>query len=161
MYQRLLDKFKSGNIADLEGTNMHLEIPLTKEFINWNLSQIKVSRIESVQLMYINPSDTALHLETSIPLYKNKTIRAEVYEHVTTPDLTMKIHVLDGLNWIERKLIDEFAPSGVDVEGKIIAISLYDFIFSKTDYGFAAKFLQNVRLESRRNEFVLHADIIV
>jgi len=161
MQDIILQKLKAGQVDDLKGTNVHIQLPLKKDFINWNLKQLQLPKVKSVQFMYINPRETAVHLHTSIPFYNNKTIRGEVYKVIETPRFTLKINVTEGLNRLERGLMKGFLPQGVRMNGKLMELDLYDFALKDSDYAFAAKFIQNMQLLSENNAYVLDFDIII
>ncbi len=161
MQDIILQKLKAGQIDDLKGTNVHVQLPLKKDFINWNLKQLQLPKVKSVQFMYINPRKTAVHLHTNIPFYSNKTIRGEVYKNIAMPGFTLKINVTEGLNRFERGLMKGFLPQGVRMHGTLVEVDLYDFVLKDSEYAFTAKFIQNMQLLSENNAYLLDFDIII
>jgi len=161
MQQVILQKLKAGQVDDLKGTNIHFQLPLKKDFINWNLSQLQLPKMKSVQFIYINPRETAVHLHTSIPFYSNKTIRGEVYKAIDVPRFTLKINVTDGLNRLERGLMQRFLPQGVRLKGTLMEMDLFDFVLKNSDYAFAAQYIHNVHLQSNNNAYLLDFDLII
>lgn len=134
MAHSLLERIRQGDFKDLAGTVLYFNIPLTRSFLNWNIQQSLPDKIESIKIKSIQGSIIALNVETTIPLLPDFDITLELYEILSLPRLELKMKIIDGLGWLARSVVNKLLPDGMDIDGKILTVDLYHFMFENTKY---------------------------
>ncbi|MCY7328078.1 MAG: hypothetical protein LH618_05995 [Saprospiraceae bacterium] len=159
MTNQVLERLQQGNFKDLAGTNLHVKVPLTRAFINWNAQQSLPDKIESVKVKSIQGRIIVLQVETTIPLVPVFDITLELYENLSLPQLKLKLKIIAGLGWIARSVVDTLLPDGMDIEGKVLTINLFHFIFKNKKYRTIAHKITSARWIGGQDKLILEFEL--
>ncbi len=133
MENLLLYKLQNGDFSDIEGTSISVKLPLTREFLNWNLEQLSINNIKSIKIDYIKENRmSAIAIKTKLLVRLN--IFLEILEDMEGSDLRLRMRITDGLGRIGRSIVNNLLPHGMSITNGIININLQYFLFDNFEY---------------------------
>jgi len=138
MLQRLFEKIEKHEYKDLKGSHIHLTLPIHKNVLNHLIRPIYTDSeyIEHIEITDINTQDISIkvnifQINLGIKQFElvDRIIRLRVIDAFRHPDFTLQFQILEGLNRVERKLIDILLTrfltvKGLTMDGDVLFVNL-------------------------------------
>lgn len=137
MLKNLIAKLKESDYAEMKGSHIHCELPITKSVLNFFLKDLsdKSEVLKSLQIGSIDKKKLTFELSL-MPVsiagrdfeLVDRTIECKLLPtSLQFPDFSLNLKVTDGINFIERKLIEGFvstilAKDGLEFDDKVLSI---------------------------------------
>jgi len=163
MLQRLFENTQKHEYHNLEGSHIHLTLPIHKNVLNHLIRPIYTDSeyIEHIEVTDINTRDISIkvnifQINLGIKQFElvDRIIRLRVIDAFRHPDFTLQFQILEGLNRVERKLIDIFITKvltvkGLDIDGDVLFVNLSEM----TPVGEYAHITQLMKQESIKTTY--------
>ncbi len=167
MFDLLLEEIQQKNI---EG-NLHFEIPFSQQLFNYIFEQVADGSeiIETLEVIDINYYDFSINLSL-LPVkirfrqfeLIDRNIKGQIINHFNYPDFTLKFKILEGLNYVERKVID-FAldrfveDDAITLEDEILSVNLSK-LTPIAQYAHMTKWIKNTDLQTKQDKVLFKFD---
>lgn len=172
MLQRLFEKIDKNEYQDLEGSHIHLSLPIHKNVLNHLIRPIYTDSeyIEHIEVTDINTRDISIKVnifQINLGLKKfelvDRMVRLRVIDAFRHPDFTLQFQILEGLNRVERKLIDIFITKvltlkGLDIDGDVLFVNLREMT-PVGDYAHITQLMKHESLKTTYHKLIYQFDL--
>jgi len=168
MLDLVLEEIKQKNI---EG-DIHFEIPLSQQLFNFIFEQVANGNniIETLEVMDINYYDFSINLSllpVKIGFRKfeliDRNIKGQLINHFNHPDFILKFKIVEGINYVERKVIDfaldRFVEDyAITLEDEILSVNLSK-LTPISEHQHMTKWIKNTDLQTKQDKILLKFDV--
>ncbi len=158
----LLQKLQQGDLKDLSGTVMYVEVPLRIGILNQLIKEAikEIEVLKELKITQIRNGEVTLVIHTNIPTFKERVITGKLLKNLEFPNPTIRIDITDGLGFTGRKLVSMALPDGMELDGKELCISLNEFVFKAMPHSETLlKLMTRAEVETREKDFLLRLQI--
>ena len=160
MNKELLQYILVNDFYPMKGSWLSCQIPITQKTLNYFLKDLSSQSdyIESIELVEIKEDVASIKISIfpiDIGLTEfdfDKVIKCKVLDLLKPPDFVLALQIVDGINFIEAKLLKVFinnivATDGLEFDGKTFAVN-HRKLTKIGDYDYLTKKMANVKLET-------------
>ena len=160
MNKELLQYILVNDFYPMKGSWLSCQIPITQKTINFFLKDLSSQSdyIESIELVEIQDEVASIKISIfpiDIGLTEfdfDKVIKCKVLDLLKPPDFVLALKIVDGINFIEAKLLKVFintivATDGLEFDGKTFSVN-HKKLTKIGDYDYLTKKMANVKLET-------------
>jgi hypothetical protein len=164
MLTSFLNRLRTGNHADLAGTDLLVRLPVRQRLINAALAAQSPAPVRELRIDCGADNLATLHLEVDAPIVgrtrRELSLRINGDVRPGQQDI-IDIDILAGLQFLDKPLINlargiiaEKLPAGVELTSKRLRIH-FSQLLTALDYGYVLPLLDAVRIESHAGQLQL------
>lgn len=161
MMNALLQQLQQRNFQDLKGTALTIELPIPLDLLN-EVIKVAIKGIDVLQEVKITDmynGEVTIEVRTTIFTFKERTITGRIVKALNVVKPAIQIEITDGLGFAGRKLVGMALPDGMELENKVLCISLHHFLFTTPQSQALLQFLKKGEIETRAHDFLLRIQL--
>jgi len=161
MNKELLNYILANDFYPIKGSWISCQLPITKASLNFFLSDLSNKNKYIEQLEIVDIENEIVSLKVSImPIdigltefeLVDRVIKCKIKDLLKPPDFVLALEIVDGVNFIEAKLLKLFlnnivAVDGLEYNGKTISIN-HNKLTKISEYEYLTKKMANVELKT-------------
>lgn len=153
----LLQQLQRRNFQDLKGSALTIKLPIALDLLNEVIRVVikDVDVLQVVKITAIQNGQVTIDVRTTIFTFKERIITGRIIREIDVVKPAIQIEIMNGLGFAGRKLVGMALPDGMELENKVLHISLRHFLFETPQSQALLQFLKVGEIETRANDFLL------